>query len=100
MTVERIIAVVCKDRKEYKEYVEKHLIPILEGYHNIKFIKNHADDSYQVPGRFRVIHVATAVRLQGLRNYQLVKCGRFFEHPDLDLIEEHYQMELKRRGVK
>lgn len=105
----KTIAVISCTKAEYIAHIEKDLIPILEQYHGIKFLRNHADDSFRSfepspPGTdmvlytgFKIFRCRKADDLKGLGPYQLVKVGKFHNHPELDAIEEVYSLEVRRR---
>ena len=95
----KTLAVISVTKAEYIAHIEKDLIPILEGYHGVKFLRNHADDSFNADG-MKIIRVRKANDLRGLGNYQLVKVGKYYNHPELEEIEELYSLEVRRRLEK
>jgi len=92
----KTIAVVSSTKAEYIAHIEKDLIPILEGYHKQKFLRNHADDSFKSETMY-IFRVRSAKQLIGLGPYQLVKVGNFHNHPELEEIEQRYALEVARR---
>lgn len=92
----KTIAVISSTKAEYIAHIEKDLIPILEQYHGVKFLKNHADDSFNA-GVYKIFRCRKAEELKGLGPYQLVKVGKFHNHPELEAIEEIYKLEVRRR---
>lgn len=95
----KTIAVIACTKAEYIAHIEKDLVPLMEQYHGLKFLRNHADDSFHA-GVYKIFRVRTADDLKGLGPYQLVKVGKFDNHPDLEKIEEVYRMEVNRRMEK
>lgn len=88
------IAILCQDKEEYEIAIER-ILPGLEKYHKIKFIKNHADNSYKATG-FIVRPALKAKDVLGLRDYQLMKYGNFMNNPDATEIIEHWQADTVR----
>lgn len=92
----KTLAVIASTKAEYIASIEKDLIPILEQYHGIKFLRNHADDTFNA-GAYKIFRVRKADDLKGIGPYQLIKVGKFYNHPELDKIEELYDLEVRRR---
>lgn len=92
----KTIAVIACTKAEYVAHIEHDLIPILEQYHGLKFLKNHADGSYNA-GVYKIFRCRTPEDLKGLGPYQLVKVGGYKNHPHLKEIEDIYKSEVNRR---
>lgn len=95
----KTIAVIACTKAEYIAHIEKDLIPVLENYYGLKFIRNHADDSFN-SAKYRIFRCRDSHDLKGLGPYQLVKVGKFMNHPDLEAIEQVYSLEVRRRELE
>lgn len=96
----KTIAVIACTKAEYIARIEKDLVPILEKYHGFEFkkIRQGEDVRFQA-GVMKIFRVRHPDQLRGLGPYQLVKVGKFYNHPHLEEIEELYSMEVQRRKI-
>lgn len=93
----RHIAVLAKTRAEYDYHVTRDILPGLEKYHKVKFTRDFDNGSYECE-KFKVFYASSAKLVQGLRNWQLIKVGQFFEHPEAHEIEALWEKDKAFRN--